>query len=89
MAYGPQPDGVFGGSQDVSLAYNTFIGRGGGYLLNGKLHFVEFPTVPRWQLIKREMKERQIFGSVKKLFYQDSTCFLPAFKPEPQFSRLN
>ena len=87
-AYGPQADGVFEASQDISLAYNSFIGRGAGYLLNGKLHSVEIPIVPRWLLIKRGMRERQIFDIVKKLFYQDSIGFLPVFKPEPQLSRL-
>jgi hypothetical protein len=88
-AYGPQPDRVFGVSQNVSLAYNTFIGRAGGYLLNRLLHSAEISIVPRWQLIKRGIRERQLFDSEKNLFNQDSIGFLPAFKPECQFSRLN
>jgi len=67
-AYGPQPDWVFGASQDISLSYNTFIGRGGGYLLNTVLHSIEISIVPRWQLVKRGMRERQLFDSELKLF---------------------
>jgi hypothetical protein len=88
-AYGPQPNWVFGVSQDASLAYNTFIGRADGYLLNRLLHSAEISIVPRWQLIKRGIRERQLFDNGKNLFYQDSVGFLPAIKPEYQFCRLN
>jgi hypothetical protein len=67
-AYGPQPDRVFGAFQAISLASNTFIGIGSRNLLDSKLHSIEISIVPHWQLVKRELKERQKFDSVKELF---------------------